>query len=92
MTYTGLQTAAFANMTERLVAGDTSLVGEMHGVIAGLKVLVSTQTSEDLETARRAMGGHGFSEFAGIGRMYADHLPGTTCEFLPQSLLAFRLT
>lgn len=65
-------------MTSRLVAGDTTLLAEMHGITAGLKVLVSTHTLEDIETARRAMGGHGFSEFAGVGRMYADYLPAVT--------------
>lgn len=65
-------------MNSRLAAGDTSLLAEMHGITAGLKVLVSTHTVEDIETARRAMGGHGYSEFAGLGRMYADYLPAAT--------------
>ena len=31
-----------------------------------------------LEGARRALGGHGYSMFAGIGRLYADYLPVAT--------------
>ena len=54
----------------------------MHATTAGLKVLVSTSAIADLETARRSMGGHGFSAFAGVGRMYADYVPAATCVFL----------
>ncbi|OBZ74783.1 Peroxisomal acyl-coenzyme A oxidase 1 [Grifola frondosa] len=71
---------AFATMSSRLAAGDTSLLAEMHATTSGLKVLVSTTGIQDLETARRSMGGHGYSEFAGIGRMYADYLPSATYE------------
>ena len=52
----------------------------MHATTAGLKVLVSTTAIADLETARRSMGGHGFSEFAGVGRLYADYVPAATYE------------
>ena len=52
----------------------------MHATTAGLKVLVSTSAIADLETARRSMGGHGFSAFAGVGRMYADYVPAATYE------------
>jgi acyl-CoA oxidase len=45
---------------------------------SGLKVLVSTTGIQDLETARRSMGGHGYSGFAGVGKMYADYLPAAT--------------
>ncbi|KAI0702796.1 acyl-CoA oxidase [Cerioporus squamosus] len=73
-------TKAFAEMTTRLVSGDTSLLAEMHATTSGLKVLVSTTTIQDLETARRSMGGHGFSDFAGVGRLYADYVPAATYE------------
>lgn len=66
-------------MTTRLAAGDTSLLAEMHATTSGLKVLVSTTAAQDLETARRSMGGHGFSDFAGVGRLYADYVPAATC-------------
>ncbi|OSD00704.1 peroxisomal oxidase [Trametes coccinea BRFM310] len=71
---------AFSAMSARLAAGDTSLLAEMHATTSGLKVLVTTTAIEDLETARRSMGGHGFSEFAGVGRIYADYLPAATYE------------
>ncbi|KAI0673208.1 acyl-CoA oxidase [Trametes maxima] len=71
---------AFADMSTRLASGDTSMLAEMHATTSGLKALVSTVAIEDLETARRSMGGHGFSDFAGVGRLYADYLPGATFE------------
>ncbi|KAI9058687.1 peroxisomal oxidase [Trametes sanguinea] len=71
---------AFSAMSARLASGDTSLLAEMHATTSGLKVFVTTTAIEDLETARRSMGGHGFSEFAGVGRIYADYLPAATYE------------
>ncbi|EIW56394.1 acyl-CoA oxidase [Trametes versicolor FP-101664 SS1] len=75
-----LVSAAFSDMSARLASGDTSLLAEMHATTSGLKVLVSTVAIQDLEAARRSMGGHGFSDFAGVGRLYADYLPGATFE------------
>ena len=65
-------------MSERLAIGDTSLLGELHATTSGLKVIVTTACAQDIETARRALGGHGFSAYAGIGRIYADYLPAAT--------------
>ena len=72
------QTKAFGEMTTRLASGDTSLLAEMHATTSGLKVLVTSTAIQDLETARRSMGGHGFSDFAGVGRLYADYVPAAT--------------
>lgn len=71
---------AFATMSINLSKGDTTMLAEMHAATSGLKVLASTAVTQDLETARRCLGGHGFSEFAGIGRMYALSLPMATYE------------
>lgn len=65
-------------MSERLTNGDTSLLAELHATTSGLKVLSTTALTQDLETARRCLGGHGFSEYAGIGRMYGICLPTAT--------------
>ncbi|KAM5540990.1 hypothetical protein V8D89_005301 [Ganoderma adspersum] len=73
-------TTAFTALLARLSTGDTSLLPSMHATTAGLKVLVSTTAIADLETARRSMGGHGFSAFAGVGRLYADYVPAATYE------------
>ena len=65
-------------MTTRLASGNTSLLAEMHATTSGLKVIVMTMGIQDLEIARRSMGGHGYSTFAGLGRLYADYLPSAT--------------
>ncbi|BGP19965.1 hypothetical protein JCM10213v2_008096 [Rhodosporidiobolus nylandii] len=58
----------------------SALLAETHALTAGLKVYCSTAAVEGLETLRRAMGGHGFLASAGVGRLYADELPGVTYE------------
>lgn len=72
------QLKAFNTMSSRLASGDTSLLAEMHATTSGLKVMVSSLGVHDLEVARRSMGGHGYSAFAGLGRLYADYLPSVT--------------
>ncbi|KAK7055387.1 acyl-coenzyme A oxidase [Favolaschia claudopus] len=67
-------------LTRDLSVGDTSQLAELHHMVSGLKVLVSTTGIQDLETARRSMGGHGYSAFAGLGKLYADFLPAATYE------------
>ncbi|KAF9812787.1 hypothetical protein IEO21_05990 [Rhodonia placenta] len=64
----------------RLATGDTSTVQEMHIATSMLKILVASMGAQDIETVRRSMGGHGFSEFAALGRYYADWLPVATYE------------
>ncbi|KAJ6529033.1 peroxisomal oxidase [Mycena vulgaris] len=73
-------TQGFDALARSLSSGDTSQLAEMHVMTSGLKVLVSTTGIQDLETARRSMGGHGYSAFAGVGKMYADYLPAATYE------------
>ena len=68
----------FAPLVQRVEAGDMTPLAEMHVLTSGLKSLTTTAAVQDVETARRALGGHGFSEFAGLGRIYADNLPSTT--------------
>ena len=65
-------------MSAQLAQGDASLLPEMHAATSGLKILVTTTCVQDIETARRALGGHGFSAYAGLGRIYADYLPAAT--------------
>lgn len=65
-------------MSAQLATGDTSLLAEIHAITSGLKVMVTTMSVYDIEVARRSMGGHGYSAFAGLGRLYADYLPATT--------------
>ncbi|KAF9048370.1 acyl-CoA oxidase [Hymenopellis radicata] len=71
---------AFADYSERLAEGNTSLLGEMHAILSGLKSYATTTCVADIETARRSMGGHGFSAFAGVGKLYADNVASVTYE------------
>ncbi|CAL1698461.1 unnamed protein product [Somion occarium] len=70
----------FSVMSERLASGDTSVLAEMHTITSGLKALSTNTSTQDVEVARRALGGHGFSTFAGLGRLYANNLPSVTYE------------
>lgn len=65
-------------MSAKLAHNDTSSLADMHAITSGLKVLVSATSVEDVEVARRSMGGHGYSAFAGLGSVYANHLPSAT--------------
>lgn len=64
---------------EELV-GSSDLLADLHATSCGLKSLASTIAAEGLEVTRRACGGHGYSDFSGIGPYYADYLPTTTWE------------
>ncbi|KAG2065368.1 hypothetical protein BDR04DRAFT_1145422 [Suillus decipiens] len=63
---------ALTKMQQRLANRDTSLLPEMHALLCGLKVFVTTNGIIDIETARRSMGGHGYSAFAGLGTFYGQ--------------------
>jgi hypothetical protein len=59
-------------------SGDVSQLPELHAMTSGLKAYVSTTTVDDIEIARRSMGGHGYSAFSGLGKLYANYLPAVT--------------
>lgn len=83
---------SFTIMTEQLSKGDASALPEMHAILSGLKTLVTTTSVADVETARRSMGGHGFSAYAGLGVSYANQVPSATCAhppFLMSTILIF---
>ncbi|KAL8277204.1 hypothetical protein RQP46_010377 [Phenoliferia psychrophenolica] len=67
-------------MAGQLKGGDTTLLAETHAVSSGLKVYVTTHLVDGVETVRRAMGGHGFLDASGVGRIYAKELPSVTYE------------
>ncbi|TFK73089.1 acyl-CoA oxidase [Pluteus cervinus] len=73
-------TKAFDTMAERLSSGDASLLAELHATTSGLKILCTTMSVNDIEVARRSMGGHGYSAYAGLGRVYADYVASVTYE------------
>lgn len=70
----------YNEMATQLSQDSITLLAETHAVSSGLKVLVTSISAEDLETARRSMGGHGFSAAAGIGNLWAQWVPSNTYE------------
>ncbi|EKG21490.1 Acyl-CoA oxidase [Macrophomina phaseolina MS6] len=58
----------------------SDLLADLHATSCGLKSLASSTAAEGLEVCRRACGGHGYSDFSGIGKWYADYLPTVTWE------------
>ncbi|GJJ13069.1 hypothetical protein Clacol_007318 [Clathrus columnatus] len=73
-------TQLYSELSAQLAQNSTALLAETHAVSSGLKVLVTSISTEDLETARRCMGGHGFLAVAGIGTMWAQWVPSNTYE------------
>lgn len=67
-------------MASQLSTGDASLLAETHAVSSGLKTYVSAGVVEGAENVRRAMGGHGFLDASGVGRIFAAELPSVTYE------------
>ncbi|KAM0786049.1 hypothetical protein ACM66B_006860 [Microbotryomycetes sp. NB124-2] len=70
----------YQSMAAKLVEGDVTLMAETHAVSSGLKSYVSTAVVEGIEVVRRAMGGHGFLDANGVGKIYATELPSVTYE------------
>ncbi|KAG7441254.1 peroxisomal oxidase [Guyanagaster necrorhizus] len=71
---------SFGTFSRQLASGNMSMLPEMHAITSGLKVLCTATIMDDIESARRSMGGHGYSAFAGVGKLYADYLPSVTFE------------
>jgi len=72
------QIPAFKKVAESSGSGDVSQLPELHGTTSGLKAYVSATAVNDIEVARRSMGGHGYSAFSGLGTLYANYLPAVT--------------
>jgi len=58
----------------------SDLLADLHATSCGLKSLASSTAVDGLEVCRRACGGHGYSNFSGIGPWYSDYLPTATWE------------
>lgn len=59
---------------------DASLLAEVHLLTSGLKAVLSWNVVAGMEEARKALGGHGFSIYSGIGERFAKEVPGQTYE------------
>lgn len=74
------QAALSEDKTGDAAAQTIAVMADLHATSCGLKSLASTTAADGLETARRACGGHGYSNFSGIGSFLADYLPNVTWE------------
>ncbi|KAG8849569.1 hypothetical protein FRB96_000719 [Tulasnella sp. 330] len=70
----------FASMSARLASNDTTLLAETHAISSGLKSYVTRVVVDSLAICRASLGGHGYSAFAGVGRIWASSVPGMTYE------------
>ncbi|BFZ58374.1 hypothetical protein PYCC9005_005436 [Savitreella phatthalungensis] len=72
----------YREMLAKLVAPphDASLLAEVHLLTAGLKASLSWRVADGMEESRKALGGHGFSMYSGIGERFAREVPGQTYE------------
>ncbi|CAO3698935.1 unnamed protein product [Rhizopus stolonifer] len=65
---------------EAMKDGNFDLLADLHASSSGLKSLTTTMAIESIEDCRRACGGHGYSNFSGLGQFYQDYLPNVTWE------------
>jgi acyl-CoA oxidase len=75
-----MKAAAQADQEKRGAGPEQLRAADLHATSCGLKALASTTAGEGLEVCRRACGGHGYSNYSGIGPWYADYLPTLTWE------------
>lgn len=75
-------TALYKEMLAALVAPphDATLLPEVHLLTSGLKAVLSWNVVAGMEESRKALGGHGFSIYSGIGERFAVQVPGQTYE------------
>lgn len=62
------------------MASSLELLKEAHGTFAGLKAHTGWKTMLNIEAARQACGGHGYSSYAGLSSLYQDFVVQTTWE------------
>lgn len=72
--------ALYQDMMGKLLKGDTALLAEVHAVTSGLKAYCSKDSVDSQEECRKALGGHGYSAFAGVSQIFAEMVPSCTYE------------
>lgn len=61
-------------------AAAEAMLAELHLKSCALKSYSTSVSIEGIETCRRSMGGHGYSQYSGLGHVYAEQLPSATYE------------
>ncbi|KAI9597771.1 acyl-CoA dehydrogenase/oxidase C-terminal [Syncephalis fuscata] len=70
----------FVQLNKDLVNNDVHLLPEAHALSCCLKSLCTKMAADGIETARRSLGGHGYSAFSGFGIMYGHFISTNTVE------------
>lgn len=70
----------YEDMAEQLERGDTALLADVHVASSSLKAYCTKQALDGLEECRQALGGHGFSAYAGFSTIFPEQAPTVTYE------------
>lgn len=70
----------YEDMAEQLDKGNTELLADVHVASSSLKAYCTKQALEGIEESRQALGGHGFSVYAGFTSIFPDNAPAVTYE------------
>ncbi|PWN45795.1 acyl-CoA oxidase [Ceraceosorus guamensis] len=70
----------YEDMAAQLDSGDTSLLADVHVASSSLKAYCTKQALDGIEECRQALGGHGFSAYAGYTSIFPDNAPTVTYE------------
>ncbi|KAG0941748.1 hypothetical protein G6F57_006099 [Rhizopus arrhizus] len=70
----------FGQLTEQLEKNNAHMLPEVHATSCALKSWCTRQSSDGIETCRKALGGHGYSIFSGVSELFATYVPSNTYE------------
>lgn len=70
----------YEDMAAQLDQGNTSLLADVHVASSSLKAYCTKQALDGIEESRQALGGHGFSVYAGFTSVFPDNAPAVTYE------------
>lgn len=70
----------YEDMASKLESGDTALLFDVHVASSSLKAYCTKQALDGIEESRQALGGHGFSAYAGYTNLFPEQAPAVTYE------------
>ncbi|EPQ31911.1 uncharacterized protein PFL1_00110 [Pseudozyma flocculosa PF-1] len=70
----------YEDMAAKLESGDTELLYDVHVASSSLKAYCTKQALDGIEECRQALGGHGFSGYAGFTTLFPEQAPAVTYE------------
>ncbi|KAG1441281.1 hypothetical protein G6F56_011555 [Rhizopus delemar] len=70
----------FDELNQQLAQNDARMLAEIHASSCALKSWCTRQSTDGIETCRKAMGGHGYSVFSGLSDLFATNVPANTYE------------